>query len=301
MKITGIAIKPGTVLQHDGGLWVAVKTTVVKPGKGGAFAQVELKNLIDGRKLNERFRTSDTVDAVTLDRKDFQYLYEQGSALVFMDQVTYEQIELQRDFVGEDQIRFLHDGMIDGTDKTHTWIVDPLDGTTNFLHAMPHFAINIALQREGGIVAAVTYNPATSDLFWAERGRGAYLNDRRLRVAARARFEEAVFATGIPFMGHGQHARFLKELHQISQRVSGVRRFGAAALDLAWVAAGRFDGYWERDLHPWDIAAGILLVTEAGGKVTDADGGEDPLATGSICAANPELHGPLLDRLKAAG
>ncbi len=110
-------------------------------------------------------------------------------------------------------------------------------------------------------------------MFWAERGRGAFLNDRRLRVAARTRFEEAVFATGIPFMGHGQHGRFLKELHQISQRVSGVRRFGAAALDLAWVAAGRFDGFWERDLSPWDIAAGILLVTEAGGRVTDADGG----------------------------
>jgi elongation factor P len=112
MKITGIAIKPGAVLQHDGGLWVAVKTTVVKPGKGGAFAQVELKNLIDGRKLNERFRTSDTVEAVTLERKDFQYLYEQGDALVFMDQVNYEQIELRKDFVGEDQVRFLHDGMI---------------------------------------------------------------------------------------------------------------------------------------------------------------------------------------------
>jgi myo-inositol-1(or 4)-monophosphatase len=198
-------------------------------------------------------------------------------------------------FLGEER------GMIEGTDKTHAWIVDPLDGTTNFLHAMPHFAINIALRREGAIVAAVTYNPATSDMFWAERGRGAYQNDRRLRVAARTRFEEAVFATGIPFMGHGQHARFLKELHQISQRVSGVRRFGAAALDLAWVAAGRFDGYWERDLNAWDIAAGILLVTEAGGRVTDADGGEDPVATGSICAANADLHGPLLERLRAAG
>ncbi len=197
-------------------------------------------------------------------------------------------------FLGEER------GMIEGTDKTHTWIVDPLDGTTNFLHAMPHFAINIALRREGLVVAGVTYNPATSDLFWAERGRGAFLNDRRLRVAARTRFEEAVFATGIPFMGHGQHARFLKELHQISQRVSGVRRFGAAALDLAWVAAGRFDGFWERDLSPWDLAAGILLVTEAGGRVTDADGGEDPLATGSICAANSDLHGLLLERLKAA-
>jgi myo-inositol-1(or 4)-monophosphatase len=198
-------------------------------------------------------------------------------------------------FLGEER------GMIEGTDKTHTWIVDPLDGTTNFLHAMPHFAINIALRREGTIVAGVTYNPATSDLFWAERGRGAFLNDRRLRVAARTRFEEAVFATGIPFMGHGQHARFLKELHQISQRVSGVRRFGAAALDLAWVAAGRFDGFWERDLSPWDMAAGLLLVTEAGGRVTDADGGEDPLATGSVCAANSDLHILLLERLKAAG
>ena len=191
-------------------------------------------------------------------------------------------------------------GMIEGTDKTHTWIVDPLDGTTNFLHAMPHFAINIALQREGQIVAGVTYNPANADLFWAERGRGAYLNDRRLRVAARTKFDEAVFATGIPFLGHGQHGRFLKELHQISQRVSGVRRFGAAALDLAWVAAGRFDGYWERDLNVWDIAAGILMVTEAGGTVTDADGGVDPLLTGSVCVANAELHGPLLERLKAA-
>jgi myo-inositol-1(or 4)-monophosphatase len=197
-------------------------------------------------------------------------------------------------FLGEER------GMIEGTDKTHTWIVDPLDGTTNFLHAMPHFAVNIALRREGQIVAGVTYNPATADLFWTERGRGAFMNDRRLRVAARARFEEAVFATGIPFLGHGQHARFLKELHQVSQRVSGVRRFGAAALDLAWVAAGRFDGFWERDLGAWDIAAGILMVAEAGGVVTDADGGADPLATLSICASNAELHPKLLERLKAA-
>ena len=213
------------------------------------------------------------------------------------EQTIFEELTRARPgygFLGEER------GMIDGTDKTHTWIVDPLDGTTNFLHAMPHFAINIALQREGQIVAGVTYNPANSDLFWAERGRGAFLNDHRLRVAARTRFEEAVFATGIPFMGHGQHGRFLKELHQISQRVSGVRRFGAAALDLAWVAAGRFDGFWERDLKPWDMAAGILLVTEAGGVVTDADGAADPLVTGSICAGNSSLQGQLLKRLEAA-
>jgi myo-inositol-1(or 4)-monophosphatase len=191
-------------------------------------------------------------------------------------------------------------GMVEGTDKTHTWIVDPLDGTTNFLHAIPHFAINIALQREGVVVAAVTYNPATNELFWAEKGKGCFLNDKRLRVAARQRLDESVLATGIPFLGHGQHGRFLKELHQVSQRVAGVRRFGSAALDLAWVAAGRFDGYWERDLKPWDIAAGTLLVTEAGGKVTSADGGDDMLAKGSICAGNLDIHPLLVDRLEAA-
>ena len=146
----------------------------------------------------------------------------------------------------------------------------------------------------------MTYNPISNELFWAEKGKGCYLNDKRLRVAARSRLDEAVLATGIPFLGHGQHARFLKELHQISQRVAGVRRFGSAALDLAWVAAGRYDGYWERDLKPWDIAAGLLMVTEAGGKVTDAEGAEDMLAAGSVCAGNLELHPQLLEKLKAA-
>ncbi len=213
------------------------------------------------------------------------------------EQTIFEMLSKARpgySFLGEER------GLIEGTDKTHTWIVDPLDGTTNFLHAIPHFAINIALQREGAIVAAVTYNPVTNELFWAEKGKGCFVNDHRLRVAARQRMDEAVLATGIPFLGHGQHAKFLKELHQISQRVAGVRRFGAASLDLAWVAAGRFDGYWERDLKPWDLAAGMLLVTEAGGKVTDADGGEDVLGTGSVIAANLELHPQVLSRLTAA-
>ncbi len=197
-------------------------------------------------------------------------------------------------FLGEER------GMIEGTDKTHTWIVDPLDGTTNFLHAIPHFAINIALQREGVVVAAVTYNPATNEMFWAEKGKGAFVNDKRLRVAARTRMDEAVLATGIPFLGHGQHATFLKELHQITQRVAGVRRFGAAALDMAWVAAGRVDGFWERDLKSWDLAAGVLLVTEAGGKVTDVEGGDEVLSKGSVCAANLDLHAQLTERLRAA-
>ena len=191
-------------------------------------------------------------------------------------------------------------GVVEGSDKTHTWIVDPLDGTTNFLHAIPHFAVNIALSREGLIVAAVTYNPATGDIFWAERGKGAFLNDKRLRVAARRELVETVLATGIPFAGRPGHAQFLKELHQISQRVSGVRRFGSAALDLAWVAAGRFDGFWERALKPWDIAAGLLLVTEAGGKIGGIDPAEDVLETGNIVASNLELHPLILERLQAA-
>ena len=149
-------------------------------------------------------------------------------------------------------------------------------------------------------MAAVTYNPVSNELFWAEKGKGAFVNDRRLRVAVRQRLDESVLATGIPFLGHGQHARFLKELHQVSQRVAGVRRFGAAALDLAWVAAGRMDGFWERDLSPWDLAAGLLLVTEAGGKVTTAEGGDDILAAGSVCAANLDLHPLILERLRAA-
>jgi len=149
-------------------------------------------------------------------------------------------------------------------------------------------------------VAAVTYNPVTNELFWAEKGKGCFVNDKRLRVAARSRMDEAVLATGIPFLGHGQHAKFLKELHQISQRVAGVRRFGAASLDLAFVAAGRFDGFWERDLKPWDMAAGMLLVTEAGGKVTSAEGDEDILEKGSILAANLDLHPAVLEKLNLA-
>jgi myo-inositol-1(or 4)-monophosphatase len=191
-------------------------------------------------------------------------------------------------------------GKSEGSDKTHTWIIDPLDGTTNFLHAIPHFAVNVALMREGVIVAAVTYNPATGDLYWAEKGKGAFMNDKRLRVAARRDLVETILATGIPFAGRPGHAQFLKELHQLTQRVSGIRRFGAAALDLAWVAAGRFDGFWERSLNPWDVAAGMLLVTEAGGQISGIDPNEDVLETGNIVASNLELMPQILERLRAA-
>ena len=213
------------------------------------------------------------------------------------EQVLFEALSAARPgygFLGEER------GLIEGTDKTHTWIADPLDGTTNFLHAIPHFAVTVALEREGQIVAGVTFNPITNELYWSEKGKGCFLNDRRLRVAARRDLGETVLATGIPFKGRPGHATFLKELHQISSQVSGVRRFGSAALDLAYVAAGRYDGYWERGLGRWDMAAGILFVTEAGGVVTDADGGSDPLSTGTICVGNSDLHPQILARLKAA-
>jgi myo-inositol-1(or 4)-monophosphatase len=215
------------------------------------------------------------------------------------EQVLFEELSKARPGYG-----FLMEerGQVEGTDKTHTWIIDPLDGTTNFLHAIPHWAINIALERaDTGVVASVTYNPVVDELFWAEKGKGAFLNDkRRLRVAGRRTLDDALLATGIPFSGRPGHAQFLKELHQISARVPGVRRFGSAALDLAWVAAGRYDAYWERGVKPWDVAAGLLMITESGGMVTNADGGPDALQSGSILAANLDLHPVVLERLRAA-
>ena len=183
-------------------------------------------------------------------------------------------------------------GAVEGTDKSHRWLVDPLDGTTNFLHAIPHFAISIGLEREGVLVAGVVYNVVRDELFWAEKGMGAYLNDRRLRVAGRGDMRDALFATGTPFHGKPGHTKALGEIERVIAKSAGMRRFGAAALDLAYVAAGRFDGYWERGLNAWDIAAGAVLVREAGGVVTEIDG-DDFMKTGAVVAANERLL-PLL-------
>ena len=456
-KINGNEIRPGNVIEHDGGLWVAVRTNRVKPGKGGAYNQVELKNLINGTKLNERFRSAETVEKVRLEQKDFSFLYEQGDALVFMDTESYEQLELQKDFVG-DRAAFLQDGMmvtvelyeerpigislpdqvtltiteadpvvkgqtaassykpamlengirmlvppfigvgrahrrrhqrnhlppprglifaktghrtmarsailnvmvqaamkagrslardfgevenlqvslkgpgdyvsqadrkaeeiiftelsrarpgyaflmeergaVAGEDDQHRWIVDPLDGTTNFLHGMPMFSISIALERQGQIVAGVIYNPAMDELYTAERGGGAFMNDRRLRVAGRTKLSDAVIGTGVPHLGRGHHGEYLVELRNIMGEVSGIRRMGSAALDLAYVAAGRMDGFWEEPLAPWDVAAGILLVREAGGFVSDESGGQDIFGTSQVVAGNETIHRALLKTLK---
>jgi myo-inositol-1(or 4)-monophosphatase len=192
-------------------------------------------------------------------------------------------------------------GVIEGPDKSHRFIIDPLDGTTNFMHGIPHFAISIALEREGVLVSGVVFNPVTDEMYTAERGQGAFLNDKRLRVAARKNLSDALFATGIPFLGKDGHERFLAELRAVMAVTPGVRRFGAAALDLAYVAAGRFDGFWERGLSAWDVAAGMLLVREAGGAVTDLEGGTRTYETGHILAANENLHPLLLKLLRSAG
>ena len=191
-------------------------------------------------------------------------------------------------------------GVIEGTDTSHRWHVDPLDGTTNFLHGLPQFAISVGLERDGQVVAGVIYDPAKDELFIAEKGKGAYPNNRRIRVAARNELADAVVACGLPHIGRGDHGLFLREMAAVMGHVGGLRRWGAAALDMAYVACGRFDGYWERGVNSWDIAAGILMIREAGGYVSDADGGPNPLATGSIACGNEIVHRDLVKALKAA-
>ncbi len=177
----------------------------------------------------------------------------------------------------------------DGEDPTRRWIVDPLDGTTNFLHGLPHWAISIALEHKGEIVAGVIYDPAKDEMFWAEKGAGAWLNNTRLRVSGRSRMIECVFATGLPFGGRADLPESLQDLARLLPACAGVRRWGAAALDLAYVAAGRYDGFWERRLHAWDLAAGLVILREAGGLVEPLEPGASILESGGVIAANAEI------------
>jgi myo-inositol-1(or 4)-monophosphatase len=183
-------------------------------------------------------------------------------------------------------------GAQDGVDPTRRWIVDPLDGTTNFLHGMPHWAVSIALEHKGEIVSAVVFDAAKDEMFVAEKGAGCWLNESRLRVSGRRNMVDAVFATGVPFGAKHTLPATLQDLARLMPACAGVRRWGAASLDLAYVAAGRFDGYWERELNAWDIAAGILLVREAGGFVSAIREGDDPLEKGAVICANEPLFEP---------
>ncbi|MEE7505466.1 inositol monophosphatase [Methylobacterium mesophilicum] len=189
-------------------------------------------------------------------------------------------------------------GIIEGTDKSHTWHVDPLDGTSNFLHGVPHFAVSVGLEREGQIVAGVIFDPIKDELFVAERGKGAYLNNRRLRVSGRQDMADALVGYGTPYLGRGSHPRLLRELGAVMAVAGGTRRMGSAALDMAYVACGRLDAYWERDLQTYDFAAGVILVREAGGFVSSADGAAEPLAPRSVACGNEGLHRELVAILK---
>ena len=211
------------------------------------------------------------------------------------EEIVRDELEKARpgySFLGEEG------GESHGADPQHRWIVDPLDGTTNFLHGIPLFSVSIALERQGRLQAGIVLNPITDELYSAERGAGAFLNDRRIRVSARSNFAEAVVGTGIPMMGHGDHGQYLKDLAKVMASSAGVRRCGSAAIDLAWVAAGRFDAFWERNLSPWDFAAGTLLVREAGGFVSTASGREKAMEHGDIVAGNEAIHRHLVGLLK---
>lgn len=246
-----------------------------------------------GRALNRDFGEIEHLQIARKGPADFVTAADRRA-----EDIIYEELNEKRPGYG-----FLMEerGEVVGTDKTHRWIVDPLDGTLNYMHGQPHFAVSIALERLGEIVAGVVYNPANDEMFHAEKGFGAWVNGRRLRVAARSELHDAVVATGMPFRGKKGHAQFLKELHQMMAASAGIRRNGAASLDLAWVAAGRFDAFWERGLKAWDIAAGMILVREAGGFIEELDGGDDVLTSGNIAAGNDDMLVRLMEKLKAAG
>ena len=174
-------------------------------------------------------------------------------------------------------------------ENEYTWIIDPIDGTLNFMNGIPYFAISIALHHENKIIAGVVYDPVHNDFYWAEEGLGAYLNDQRLRVKSKKTLDKSIIALGIPFLGRGDHKHHIKIQQAVMSKVAGLRRFGAASLDLAFVAAGRVDGFWEFGLSSWDIAAGIILVKEAGGLAKGIDNKEDQLLTGNIVAGNVHI------------
>jgi len=180
-------------------------------------------------------------------------------------------------------------GAEDGNDPTRRWIVDPLDGTTNFLHGLPHWAISIALEHKGEVVAGVIFDAAKDEMFFAEKGAGAWMNDMRLRVSGRHRMIESIFATGLPFGGRSDLPLTLQDLARLMPACAGVRRWGSAALDMAYVAAGRYDGFWERRLNAWDLAAGVILVREAGGLIQPLTPGGDILEDGEVICANEPI------------
>ena len=229
-----------------------------------------------GRSLSKDFREVENLQVSTKGAGDFV-----SRADIRAEEIIREDLMTARPnygWVGEES------DAVEGKDPTRRWIVDPLDGTTNFLHGLPHWAVSIALEHKGEIVSAVVYDASKDELFFAEKGQGAWMNETRIRVSARSRMIESIFATGVPFAGRPDLPATLQDLARLMPACAGVRRFGAAALDLAYVAAGRYDGYWERGLNSWDIAAGVLIAKEAGALVESLEGDTAPHESGALIA-----------------
>jgi myo-inositol-1(or 4)-monophosphatase len=234
-----------------------------------------------GRSLSKDFREVENLQVSMKGAGDFV-----SKADISAEEILREELTSARKtygWVGEES------EPVEGQDPTRRWIVDPLDGTTNFLHGLAHWAVSIALEHKGEIVAGVVYDPNRDEMFFAEKGQGAWMNETRLRVSGRNRLIEAVFSTGLPFGGSKHLPASLREMAALLPQCAGVRRFGAASLDLAYVAAGRYDGYWERGVKSWDIAAGLLIAREAGGLVEPLDAGADIIEDGNMIAGNGEI------------
>ncbi len=236
---------------------------------------------VAGRSLVKDFREVENLQVSMKGAGDFVSRADTAAEEIIRDMLT--EARPNYGWLGEES------GGEAGTDPTRRWIVDPLDGTTNFLHGLPHWAISIGLEHKGEVVAGVVFDPAKDEMFFAEKGQGAWMNQSRLRVSGRARMIEAIFATGLPFGGRADLPETLADLARILPHCAGVRRWGAAALDLAYLAAGRYDGFWERGLHAWDIAAGLVILREAGGLAEAIDPQADILESGTIVAANQGL------------
>jgi myo-inositol-1(or 4)-monophosphatase len=231
-----------------------------------------------GRSLSKDFREVENLLVSRKGASDFVTRADTAAEQIICDELMAARPTYG--FLGEET------GEIEGQDPTRRWIVDPLDGTTNFLHGLPHWAVSIALEHKGQIVAGVVYDPTKDEMFFAEKGAGAWMNESRIRASVRNRIDESLYATGIPFATRGELPATLKDLANLMPACAGVRRFGAASLDLAYVAAGRYDGFWERSLQVWDMAAGIVIAKEAGAIVEGIAPHSNPLETNDILVAN---------------
>ncbi|WP_417241576.1 inositol monophosphatase family protein [Celeribacter sp.] len=250
--------------------------------QGSANLNVMIKAArIAGRSLIKDFREVENLQVSTKGAGDFVTKADESAEEIIREMLM--EARPTYGYVGEETDE------IEGQDPTRRWIVDPLDGTTNFLHGLPHWAVSIALEHRGEIVSAVVFDAAKGELFWAEKGAGAWMNDQRIRVSGRQKLIESIFATGLPFAGRSDLPATLKDLARVLPATAGVRRYGAASLDLAYVAAGRYDGFWERRLKIWDMAAGILLVKEAGGLVQAIDPAGDVLVDCDVLCSNEPL------------